>query len=862
MLRWGVQEQREGKVVSEPTRVSRPKERLLSTDVEGFDSLAELALDMRSSWNHATDRAWRQLDPVLWELTHNPWVVLQTVSREKLQRVLADPAFRQNVDNLVQARRDAAEAPAWFQQAYPQSPLSCVAYFSMEFMLSEALPIYSGGLGNVAGDQLKAASDLGVPVIGVGLLYQQGYFRQIIDEAGAQQAIFPYNDPGQLPITPLRQANGEWLRLEIALPGYSVWLRAWQAQVGRVKLYLLDSNDAANFPAHRGITSELYGGGPELRLKQELLLGIGGWRLIGALGIQPEVCHLNEGHAAFAVLERARSFMRATAQPFEVALAVTRAGNLFTTHTAVSAGFDRFAPALIEHYLGGYAREGLGITLHDLLALGRQNPADAAENFNMAYLAVRGSGAVNGVSRLHGRVSRHLFAPLFPGWPVDEVPVGHVTNGVHMPTWDSGPADDLWTRACGKDRWLGTMETMAQDIRCVSDASLWQFRNAARTALVEYARERLSRQLAASGASPEAVEGAKHLFDPNTLTLGFARRFATYKRPDLLLHNRVRLLRLLGNPERPVQLIIAGKAHPEDQAGQALIQEWILFIRRPEVRAHAIFLSDYDMLLTEQLVQGADVWLNTPRRPWEACGTSGMKVLVNGGINLSELDGWWAEAYTPEVGWALGDGQEHDEDPAWDAVEADALYDLLERDVVPEFYTRDESGIPTVWVKRIRESMARLTPRFSTNRSECEYTEQHYLPAASAYRKRAADSGKFGVQAVDWRHILEQKWGTLRFGEMKLETNGDQHAFEVQVYLDDLDPKAVRVELYADGVMGSAPIRKEMRRVRLLAGASGGYLYGAAVSAARPAADYTARVIPQYDGVAVPLEDARILWQR
>ena len=447
----------------------------------------------------------------------------------------------------------------------------------MEFMLSEALPIYSGGLGNVAGDQLKAASDLGVPVVGVGLLYQQGYFRQVIDKDGAQQALFPYNDPGQLPITPLRQPNGEWLRLEIALPGYSVWLRAWQVQVGRVKLYLLDSNDAANFPAHRGITSELYGGGPELRLKQELLLGIGGWRLLGALGIKPEVCHLNEGHAAFAVLERARSFMEETGQPFEVALAATRAGNLFTTHTAVAAGFDRFAPALIEQYLGGYAEKKLGITLHDLLALGRQNPNDSSESFNMAYLAIRGSGAVNGVSRLHGKVSRHLFEPLFPHWPEDEVPVGHVTNGVHMPTWDSAAADDLWTEACGKDRWLGTTETLEQDIRRVSDARLWQFRTAASKSLVEYARERLSRQLAASGASPEAVDGAKHLFDPNALTLGFARRFATYKRPNLLLHDPERLLRLLTNPQRPVQLIIAGKAHPADQAGQALIQEWIAF---------------------------------------------------------------------------------------------------------------------------------------------------------------------------------------------------------------------------------------------------------------------------------------------
>jgi starch phosphorylase len=478
--------------MSEQPSASKPIYGLLPTDVQGFDSLAELALDMRWSWNHATDDLWRQLDPTLWEFTRNPWVVLQTVSRDKLRRVSADPAFRKKVDALVQARRQAAKAPAWFQQKHSQSPLTCVAYFSMEFMLSEALPIYSGGLGNVAGDQLKSASDLGVPVVGVGLLYQQGYFRQVIDKAGAQEALFPYNDPGQLPITPLRQANGEWLRLEIALPGYSVWLRAWQVQVGRVKLYLLDSNDAANFPAHRGITSELYGGGSELRLKQEMLLGIGGWRLLGALGIQPEVCHLNEGHAAFAVLERARSFMQEIAQPFEVALAATRAGNLFTTHTAVAAGFDRFTPALIEQYLGGYAEQKLGITLHDLLALGRQNPNDSSESFNMAYLAIRGSGAVNGVSQLHGKVSRHLFEPLFPHWPEDEVPVGHVTNGVHVPTWDSAESDDLWTKACGKDRWLGTMETLEQDIRGVSDASLWQFRTTARKSLVEYARERLS----------------------------------------------------------------------------------------------------------------------------------------------------------------------------------------------------------------------------------------------------------------------------------------------------------------------------------------------------------------------------------
>ncbi len=827
-----------------------------------LDSLKELALDLRWSWDHCADEIWRELDPTLWQLTQNAWVVLETVSRDRLQSLLVDPTFRKKVDMLTKARRETAETPAWFQQQHPQSPLTTVAYFSMEFMLSEALPIYSGGLGNVAGDQLKAASDLGVPVVGVGLLYQQGYFRQVIDRYGAQQALYPYHDPGQLPITPLRQPNGEWLRLEIALPGYSVWLRAWQVQVGRVKLYLLDSNDAANFPAHRGITSELYGGDPELRLKQELLLGIGGWRLLRALGIQPEVCHLNEGHAALAVLERARSFMEQNRQPFEVALAVTRAGNLFTTHTAVTAGFDRFAPSLIEQYLGRYARQKLGISLQDLLALGRQNPNDPSESFNMAYLALRGSGAVNGVSRLHGKVSRDLFSPLFPRWPVDEVPIGHVTNGVHMPTWDSAAADDLWTEACGKNRWLGMTENLEQSIRRVPSTKLWQFRTAASKSLVEYAREQLARQLAASGARPEAVEEARHLFNPNALTLGFARRFATYKRPNLLLHDRDRLLRLLSNPERPVQLIIAGKAHPADQPGQALIQEWIQFIRRPEVRPHVIFLGDYDMLLSERLVQGVDVWINTPRRPWEASGTSGMKVLVNGGINLSELDGWWAEAYTPEVGWALGDGREHGDDPAWDAVEAEALYDRLEREVIPEFYTRDESGIPTAWVKRMRESMAQLTPRYSADRTVREYTEQHYLPAATAYLARSVDKGAKGCQMVDWEHNLEQKWATVRFGEVKVETHGGQHVFEAQVYLDDLDPNAMRVELYADGVNGEATIRQEMKRIRQLVGTVRGYAYSVTVTATRSAVDYTTRVIPHHDGAAVPLEAAKILWQR
>jgi glycogen phosphorylase len=843
------------------TPFPRPSYSLLPTEIEGFDSLAELALDLRWSWNHATDAVWRRLDPRLWELTQNPWVVLQTVSRDHLQQVLSDPAFRQNIEDQIRDQRRAAESPAWFQLNHPQSPLSCVCYFSMEYMLSEALPIYSGGLGNVAGDQLKAASDLGVPTVAIGLLYQQGYFRQVIDQDGAQQALYPYNDPGQLPITPLRQQSGEWLRLEIVLPGYSVWLRAWQVRVGRVMLYLLDSNDAANFPAHRGITSELYGGGPELRLKQELVLGIGGWRLLRALGLKPEVCHLNEGHAAFAVLERARSFREDTGCSFEAALAVTRAGNLFTTHTAVAAGFDRFAPALIEQYLGAYAERSLGITLPELLALGRGNPADGAEDFTMAYLALRGSAAVNGVSRLHGKVSRHQFEPLFPHWPADEVPVGEVTNGVHMPSWDSAEADELWTDACGKGRWLGTSQHQEADLLRVSDAVLWRFRTAASVSFVDYVRERLARQLASSGGSAEAVEGARHLFDPTVLTLGFARRFATYKRPNLLLYDQERLLRMLTNRERPVQLVIAGKAHPADPEGQALIQQWTRFLRRPEAGPHVIFLSDYDMQLTERLVQGVDVWLNTPLRPWEACGTSGMKVLVNGGLNLSELDGWWEEAYSPEVGWTLGASREHDGNPDRDAAEAEALYRRLEEEVIPEFYCRNQDGIAVAWVERMRQSMARLTPRFSADRTVREYVEKYYLPAADSYLRRSQNAGALGESVVNWRKSLEKRWGGMRFDGVKIDTRDGQHTFEAQLSLNGIDPGTLRVELYADAPAGGTALRQEMSYFGGSEGAAGSYRCCATVPARRPASDYRVRVIPFFAGLAIPLEEAHILWQ-
>jgi glycogen phosphorylase len=822
--------------------------------IEGFDTLVSLALDMRWSWDRRADDLWQQLTPALWEETHNPWLVVQSVGGDHVRWLLSSPGFKEKLDSIVKQREQEDAQQSWFQTNYPNTTLKTVAYFSMEFMLGESLPIYVGGLGNVAGDQLKSASDLGVPVIGIGLLYQRGYFRQFIDAYGEQQAYNPFNDPGQLPVMPLRLPSGEWLRIEITLTGRPLWLRAWQVQVGRAKLYLLDSNDAANLPEHREITGEVYGGGMEMRIMQEIVLGIGGWRMLKQLGISPEVCHLNEGHAAFVVLERAYDHMQKTGVNFETALTITRSGNLFTTHTAVAAGFDHFDPSLLAKYLGSYAEKQLGISFNDLLALGRGNPDNPYEGFNMAYLAVHGSSAINGVSKLHGQVSRHLFEPLFQRWPTEEVPIAHITNGVHMPTWECAAAERLWMDATAKDRWKWTTETFEHAIQQLSDEKIWEMREAARAGLIDYIRESSASLLAAYGASQEAIDGARKLFAPNVLTIGFARRFVPYKRPDLLLMDQDRLVRLLTNYQQPVQLVIAGKAPPSDQGGRDLIKRWIQFIQRTGLTQHVIFLSDYDMLMAVRLVGGMDVWLNTPQRPWEASGTSGMKVLVNGGVNLSELDGWWVEAYNPEVGWALGDGLEHPNDPGLDWRESEALFDTLEHQVIPEFYNRREDGIPAAWVQRVRKSMATLTPYFSSNRTVREYTENYYLRAAADYLNRAAYENALGKKIIEWKHEMGQHWPQLKFGEFKAATEQDQHHFDVQVFLDGLEPGSVRVQLIA----GSPLVSIEMQ-----AGAAhdGWVQYSATAPLGRPAGDYTARIIARNEEIAIPLEYERILWQ-
>lgn len=817
-------------------------------------------MDLHWSWSHATDKIWQQLDPVLWERTHNPLVVLQTVARNRIELILQQPIVRDIIQELIEAKRQRSLSPAWFQKAYPNSSLKSVAFFSMEYMLSEALPIYSGGLGNVSGDLLKTASDLGVPVIGVGLLYQQGYARQVIYGDGSQQYIAPYNDPGQLPVMPLRNEHGEWLRIEIKVPGSSLWLRTWKVQVGRVSLFLLDSNDAANFPNHRGITSELYCSDPDLRLLQEIILGIGGLRLLKQLGIDPDVLHLNEGHSAFAVLERARNFMIENDQSFTVALNVTRAGTIFTTHTAIGAGFDRFPPMLIQKYLGHYINEDLKLSLQQFLALGRVNASDELERFNTAYLAIRGSGYINGVSRLHAEVSKQLFANLFQGWPIDEVPVSYVTNGVHMPSWDSPDADKLWTEACGKERWQGSLQTIEKSINKVSDERLWALRKIRSEEFIQDIRQHYTQQLETIACSEQEIREVDKLFDPSFLLLGFARRFVPYKRPDLLLHDKERLKKILSNAEMPVQLVVAGKAHPQDTESQKIISEWVQFINDYNVKANVVFLSDYDMLLTEQMVQGVDVWINTPRRPWEACGTSGMKVLVNGGLNLSELDGWWDEAYSPEVGWTFGDRQEITDDALHDREDAERLYTILENEIIPLFYKRNEQGLAIEWVRRMRSSMAQLTFQYSSIRSLQEYTEKYYHPAASLYQKRLTNRGEEGNKIGEWQTFINDHWKGIYCGNPDIQKKDGCYEFSVPVFLNGLNASEVSVELYANGINNSAPLKQRM--IINPKHENGAVIFCATVPADRPSHHYTPRILPVNPLVSIPLECSNILWQR
>ncbi|WP_297794370.1 alpha-glucan family phosphorylase [uncultured Marinobacter sp.] len=817
--------------------------------------LADLALDLRWTWHHGSDVLWRTIDQECWDATHNAWLVLNSVPGKQLQTLASDPDFIALLKAQLAAYREFHQSATWLGESHREALKGQVAYFCMEYGLAACLPLYSGGLGVLAGDSLKAASDLGVPVIAVGLLYQQGYFRQEINTEGDQVEFYPYNDPTMLPLVPLRDEQEEWVRVAVDLPGRSVRLRVWIARIGRCRLLLLDSNDPRNEPKDRGITSELYSGDGEKRLQQEMMLGLGGWRLLQRMGVQPSVVHINEGHCAFALLEQIRVLCKSTGMGFEAARLATRARNLFTTHTSVASGFDLFPVKLISQYFSDYLND-LGLDLNGFLQLG-QADGRASDNFNMSYLAIRLSGRVNAVSRIHQEVSRHIFSDLFPQWPLQDIPVEFVTNGIHTPSWDSPEADAIWTEACGKGRWCGALEKICIPSVTISDERLWQMRSKQRHRLIRFLRERLHTQHCEHENGRDAEASCGLLLDSEALTLGFARRFTDYKRPDLLLKDESRLLRLLNDRDRPLQVVMAGKAHPNDLHGKALIRRWKQFIRRSDMHGRVVFIDDYDLDVATQLIQGVDVWLNTPRHPWEACGTSGMKVLVNGGLNLSQFDGWWAEAWRPEVGWAirrdaslsrLSNSSEYDEE---DATE---LFTLLEQEVIPGFYDFDSSGLPRKWLAMIRNSMETLTPLYSANRMVREYTEQFYIPMEQRHRERSAQQTQSLALQL---HQLQKHWPLLRFGLMDCVEHGNDLEVSVQVYLDELDPGLLKLELVADESDYGGRVVEEMFGEPAM---SGNYLYHCRVPN-RPLEHYTPRLVIGDRRLNLPLEDPRILWR-
>ena len=827
----------------------RPLGRVLP---DALQPLASLAFDFRWSGSETAARVWSWLDAEMWERTRNPVTILLNVRQERLDEAARDEGFLTNLRHWVERAERAASEKGWFAGTLGDGwGAASIAYFSMEFGLSEALPIYSGGLGMLAGDHLKSASALGVPLVGIGLLYQQGYFRQTIGGDGVQREVFPFNEPGSMPVSPVKGPDGRWPRVRLPLPGRTLILRTWEAKVGGVRLLLLDSNDPMNSPNDRAITAQLYNADRTTRLLQELILGVGGWHLLEKLELAPKVCHLNEGHAAFVVVARAASHAQKTGVSFETALWATRGGNVFTTHTPVAAGFDVFDPGLVAHYARPLV-ESAGISMDQMLALGRLNPGNADEQFNMANLAVRGCGYVNGVSRLHGEVSRQLFAPLFPGVPIDEVPVSHVTNGVHVPTWDSSAADQFWQQAY-RQGWSRDLEHAAKGVEAMSDESLWSFRQQARAKLVEFVRQRYERRCRERGWANRDVT---RLLDPNVLTIGFARRFTGYKRPSLMLHEVDRLIHILNHGERPVQLVIAGKAHPNDHQGKDAVRDVVAFCRRPEVKHRAVFLEDYDMGVAQAMIGGVDIWLNNPARPREACGTSGMKALVNGGLHLSTLDGWWDEAYTPEVGWCIGGTD--DDNPARDALDAHELYHLLEHVITPLFYDRDQDGVPRRWLPRVRASLTRLTPAFSSDRMVREYVQQAYVPAAAAFDHRTASGDAVARQLNSWQLMVAAEWPYVHFEQCNVEREGEHWLFWATANIGGLSESQVVAELCAVD-----PDTRKMVALPMDVQRAAGTTIAcrARVPASRPAEHFTPRLRPVHpDRLAT--EVPWVKWQK
>lgn len=836
-----------------------------------LERLRELAYNLRWSWDYGTYELFRRLDSDLWESSgHNPVRMLGMLKQGILDEAANDDSFLSHLNRVLEQYDAYVSAKkTWFRRSYGDTQDVSVAYFSMEFGISESLPNYSGGLGILAGDHLKSASDLGIPLVGLGFLYQEGYFRQYLNADGWQGELYPDNDFYTMPVSLEKKKDGSAITVQVQFPGRVAHAQVWRVQVGRVPLYLLDTNIPLNRPEDRDVTDRLYGGDADMRMRQEVLLGIGGIRALAALGIRPTVCHMNEGHSAFLALERINQLMSAHGVSFDDAREAAAAGIVFTTHTPVPAGIDVFRPDMVEQYFGHYYRS-LGLGTREFMALGRQDPNDDHEPLSMAVLALRLASKANGVSGLHGDVSRRMWQRVWPGVPEDEVPISSITNGVHPNTWISGREIGLLF-----DRYLGprwredpTDRGVWEGVERIPMEELWRAHEQRRERLISFARQRLVSQLERRGVSLSEIEAAREVLNPEALTIGFSRRFATYKRAILLFRQPERLARILTDRDRPVQIIIAGKAHPKDNPGKEMIKQVVGLARQEQYRRQIVFLEDYDMVVARYLVQGADLWLTTPRRPLEASGTSGMKVAMNGGLNVSVLDGWWCEGYDPGLGWAIGRGEEYQDLNYQDEVEANALYNLMEKEIVPLFYDRGADGLPRGWIGRMKRSLRALCPFFNTHRMVMEYTQQMYISAAERQRLLMAEDMSRARSLARWKAEMRNRWPSLEI--VRVEADGPSEVavgslveVRADVRLGGIRPEDVTVELYQGAVDADLQIMDGSAIPMIYIGENeeGISSYtGSIPCAASGLRGYALRVLPRHEDLSNPYEPGLILW--
>jgi starch phosphorylase len=767
-----------------------------------LELLRSLAFNLCYSWMGEIRDLFQRIDPKLWtDCKHNPVLMLGLVSQDRLEELSRDQGFMAQLERVTQDFNRYLSQPRIQAADYsPDLPVK-VAYFSAEFGLSYSLPIYSGGLGILSGDHLKSGSDLNIPLVGVGLLYQEGYFRQYLSSDGWQMESYPVNDFSNIPVKLVKDKDGKPIQVSVNLKEEAVNIQIWRIDVGRVPLYMLDTNLSSNSPQHRRTTAQLYGGDREMRLRQEIVLGIGGIRALKSLGIEPTVIHMNEGHSAFSALERINILRKEKGLSFDAARELVVATTVFTTHTPVPAGNDAFHQDLVRGYFEEYAKE-LGINFRVLLGYGRMDPRDEGEKFGMSTLALRLSSHVNGVSRLHGKVSRSLWQKIWGRHPVEDVPIDYITNGIHVPTWISREMAFLFIRYLGPD-WAEDPDNKRvwDQIENIPSTELWRSHERCREHLVAFVRRLLMEQLIARGMDPAGVQEAGEVLTPDAMTIGFARRFATYKRATLLFRDQERLDHILNNPECPVQIIISGKAHPQDNEGKEFIKTIIHLSREPRFRRRIVFLEDYNFHIAHVLVSGCDLWLNTPRRPLEACGTSGMKALANGALNLSVLDGWWDEAYHSKFGWALGHGEVYNDHNAQDDIESRDLYNLLEEEVIPLFYQRGHDDIPREWVEKMKAGLRFLTPVFNSHRMVQDYMDRYYLPCSRRFNVLSKDDFGGAKDLASWRQKLMTGWQDISVKEVTSGNVSDMPVgseldIEAKVLLGSLSPEDITVEAY------------------------------------------------------------------